>query len=82
MKKFNGKNNAYGEIIENYRIKNKLSRAGLSRKLDLIGIPLSYDEIYRIERHNLVLKDFELIAICMMLKIDYKELENIIIKNK
>lgn len=82
MKKYKGKSNAYGSIIEYYRLKNKFSRNDLSRELDLIDIPISPDELYRIEKQKLVLKDYELIAICHILHIDYKELEKIINENK
>ena len=78
MKKYKGQSNCYGKIIEEYRIKRGLSRADLSREMDLLGVPLSGDEIYRIEKQKMILKDFELISICIILKIDYKELEKII----
>ncbi len=75
MKKFKGKKNAYGEIIKQYREQKGFSRAVLSRELDLMGIPMSPDEIYRIENQKLSLKDYELIAICTILDIDYDNLE-------
>ena len=70
MKKFEGKSNAYGKIIEKYRKNKNMSRADVSRELDLIDIPINPDELYRIERQNMILKDYELIAICMILDID------------
>ena len=70
MKKFENKSNAFGNLIEKYRIKNGLSRSDLSTKLDLIGVPISGDEIYRIEKQKMILKDFELIAICSVLNIN------------
>ena len=82
MKKFNGKSNAYGDLIRKYREDMQLSRADLSRELDLRGFPISPDELYRIERQKMVLKDFELIAICEVLDIDYKELKRIINKKR
>ena len=63
MKKFEGKSNAYGKIIEKYRKNKNMSRADVSRELDLIDIPINPDELYRIERQNMILKDYELIAI-------------------
>ena len=69
MKKFKGKSNAYGSLIENYRKKKGLSRSDLSRELDLIDIPISGDELYRIEKQMKIIKDFELIAICNILDI-------------
>lgn len=82
MKKFDGKSNAYGKIIEKCRKNKNMSRADVSRDLDLIGIPISPDELYRIERQNMILKDYELIAICMILDIDYNDLIKIIKKKK
>lgn len=82
MKKFDGKSNAYGKIIETFRKNKNLSRADVSRELDLIDIPISPDELYRIERQNMILKDYELIAICMILDIDYSDLIRIIKKKK
>ena len=77
MKKFKKKSNAFGEVIECYRIKKKFSRADLSRELDLMGIPMSSDEIYRIENQKLTIKDYELIAICIILDIDFDNLTEI-----
>ena len=82
MKKFNDKSNAYGDLIRKYREDKHFSRADLSRELDLRGFPISPDELYRIERQKMVLKDFELIAICEVLDIDYKELKRIINKKR
>lgn len=50
MKKFKGKSNAYGTLIKYLRNQKGFSRADLSRELDLIGIPISGDEIYKIEK--------------------------------
>lgn len=82
MKKFDGKSNAYGKIIEKYRKSKNMSRAYVSRELDLIDVPINPDELYRIERQNMILKDYELIAICMILDIDYNDLIKVIKKKK
>ncbi|MBP3802055.1 MAG: helix-turn-helix transcriptional regulator [Clostridia bacterium] len=82
MKKFDGKSNAYGKIIEKYRKSKNMSRADVSRELDLIDVPINPDELYRIERQNMILKDYELIAICMILDIDYNDLIKVIKKKK
>ena len=74
MKKFKDKSNAYGKLIEKYRKKKGYSRNDVSRELDLLGIPISMDELYRIETQKMILKDFELIAICIILDIDLNEL--------
>ena len=82
MKKFDVKSNAYGKIIEKYRKSKNMSRADVSRELDLIDVPINPDELYRIERQNMILKDYELIAICMILDIDYNDLIKVIKKKK
>ena len=81
MKKFDGKSNAYGNLIEKFRKSKNMSRADVSRKLDLMDIPINPDELYRIVKQNMILKDYELIAICMILDIGYNDLINIL-KNK
>lgn len=78
MKRFRGNKNAYGELIKECRKQKKFSRNDLSRELDLMGIPMSQDEIYRIESQKLVLKDYELIAICVVLNINFDILKKII----
>lgn len=45
MKKFDGKSNAYGKIIEKYRKSKNMSRADVSRELDLIDVPINPDEL-------------------------------------
>ena len=45
MKKFEGKSNAYGKIIEKYRKNKNMSRADVSRELDLIDIPINPDSV-------------------------------------
>ena len=82
MKKFDGKSNAYGKILEKYRKNKNMSRADVSRELDLIDIPINPDELYRIERQNMLLKDYELIAICVILDIDYNDLIKVIKKER
>lgn len=78
MKRFRGNKNAYGKLIKEYRKQKKFSRNDLSRELDLMGIPMSQDEIYRIESQKLVLKDYELIAICVVLNINFDILKKLI----
>ena len=78
MKKFKGKSNAYGSLIEMYRKQKGYSRADLSRELDLINIPISGDELYKIEKQMKIIKDFELIAICNILDIKLEKLNDAI----
>lgn len=74
---FNNKN-VVGELIKKYRINANLSAEKLCVKLALLGITLYSTDIYAIENNKRTIKDFELIAICKILKIDFSELGNLI----
>lgn len=76
MRKYNNVSNISGKIIEKYRLERNMSREDLAKELQLMGISVDRSHIYRIEKETVLLKDFELIAICKILKIDYKKLEN------
>ncbi len=76
MRKYNNKSNISGKIIEQYREKLKMSRDELASQLQLLGINIDRTGILRIENNQVILKDFELVAICKILKINYKDLEN------
>lgn len=75
MRKYNGLPNISGKTIEKYRLEQNMSREDLAEKLQLMGINIDRSHIYRIETGKVMLKDFELIAICKILNIDYKKLE-------
>ena len=76
MRKYNNKSNISGKIIEQYREELEMSRDELASQLQLLGINIDRTSILRIENNQVILKDFELIAICKILKINYKDLEN------
>lgn len=73
MRKYNNKSNISGKIIEQYRLKADMSREALAEQLQLLG--LSIDR-YTSYRKKVIIKDFELLAICKILNIDYYELQN------
>lgn len=75
MRKYNGKSNISGETIEKYREALNMSRETLAEKLQLAGLNIDRSHIFRIEKNKVILKDFELIAICKILGIKYPELE-------
>ena len=81
MRKYNGKSNISGIVIEKYRNVRGLSREELAEKLQLLGINCDRTSIYRIETGKVILKDFELLTICKVLKINYVDLEKQINKN-
>ena len=76
MRKFNEKSNLAGDVIRKYRLKNNLSGEELSKLLQLNGLDVDRSYIFRIERGKAIIKDFELIHICEVLKIDYKDLRD------
>ena len=78
MKKYNNKANVVGELIKKYREQMKLSKPELCRRLQLHAVYMDHAELYRIEQGEKILRDFELLAICKELHIDYKELKNMV----
>ena len=64
-----------GENILNLRKKKGLSKTGLCRKLELLGVEFDRNEIYRIENYRMSVKDFELIAFATVLDIDFNLLK-------
>ena len=78
MNKINNKSNASGALIKNYRFQNNMSEETLANKLQLLGVNLDRHQIFRIEKGKRILKDFELIAICKVLDIDYVELKKVL----
>lgn len=75
MRKYNGKSNLSGQYLKEKRLEKKLNRSDLERELQLIGLNMSVDDIYRIETNRVLLKDFELIAFSIVLDMDLNELK-------
>jgi len=75
MKKFNGKFNMIGEIIKGVQKKEKIKTGDLCRKLELIGIAFNGNEINTIKRNEKSVKDFELVALCKELNINFDDLK-------
>lgn len=75
MKKFGNRSNFSGELIRSTRQKKKLKKVDVCRELELIGVAINPDELYRIESCKMVLKDFELVALCYVLDIDFNDLK-------
>lgn len=75
MKKFNDNRNLAGEIIKESREKKNFTKKDLCRELELNGIAMSRNEIYRIENNKMSIKDFELIAFCKILDINFDDLK-------
>lgn len=77
MRKINGKSNLCGEYLKNRRIEKNLNRSQLEKKLQLLGLSITVDYIYRIETNRIILKDFELIAFSLALDINLNEFKNL-----
>lgn len=80
MKKFgdNKSINIIGDLLKQAREKKGYSKTELCNKLDLLGINFERNEIYRIENYKKSVKDFELVAFCIVLDIDFNELKKIL----
>ena len=79
MKKYEEKSNVIGELVRIYRIKKNLTKMELSRQLQLHAVYLDHTEINRIETNRMIVKDFELIALCKVLDISFEDLKNTIL---
>ena len=76
-KKFNNLKNATGTIIKRAREEKKVSKKDLSKELELCGVYINRDELLLIEKNQLLVKDFELIAISKILDIDLNNLKKL-----
>ena len=74
VKKLNGKSNVIGKNIKKYRELRNLSQRELSDKIALLGVDIYHSDISLIENQKLLLKDFEIIAFCKVLKVSYDQL--------
>ncbi len=78
IKRFNDKRNIVAELITDAREKKNMSRVELSQKLELYGIYLHRNEIYRIENNLALVKDFELAALAKVLDLDLNKIKDLI----
>lgn len=77
MKKFNNNPNIIGNLIKNAREKKKYTKVDLIRELELLGVEMNRNEIYRIENNKMIVKDFELVAFCIVLDINFNDLKTL-----
>ena len=78
MKKYENKSNVVGNLIKSYREKAKLSKSEVAKRLQFHAVYIDRTELKRIEANEMIVKDFELIALCKVLNIDYNELKKLI----
>lgn len=74
IRKLNDSVNIIGTNLKKYRKLKDYSQGDLCRELDLLGLPMHKADIYEIENNKRLVKDFELKAFCMALKISADDL--------
>ena len=62
--KYQGKLNAIGEKIKEYRKQNNLTQQKLVDTLQLYGIDLNKNSLQKIERGDRIIKEYELAVFC------------------
>ena len=75
MKKYNGKSNMIGSLIKRKRLELRMSANEVCKKLQSINVSINSAELYRIEREEMILKDFEMVALCTILDIAFMDIE-------
>ena len=79
MKKYENKSNVIGNLLQEHRESKGLSKEEVCRRVQLHGVYIHRVELYRMEKGLSIVKDFELIALCDVLDIDYyKEVRKLI----
>lgn len=76
LKRYNNKKNISGTLIKKAREDRGMSKVKLSQLLDTYGIYINTDELLRIEKNQVLVKDFELVAVASILDIDLNNLKN------
>ena len=66
---FNGKKNICGARVKEARRKADLSQENLAAKLQIEGVILERDSVSRIEIGTRFVADYELLALCKVLKV-------------
>ena len=78
-KDFDLKNGNSNYLIYGHRNKKGLSKEEVCRRVQLHGVYIHRVELYRMEKGISIIKDFELIALCKVLDIDYNnEIANLV----
>lgn len=77
LKRYNNKKNISGTLIKKAREDRGMSKVKLSQLLDTYGIYINTDELLRIEKNQVLVKDFELVAIASILDIDLNNLKKL-----
>lgn len=73
LRKYKDKSNIIGNLLLEHRKQKGFSKEEVCRKVQLFGVDLHRVELYRMEKGQSIIKDFELIALCNVLDIDYNK---------
>jgi len=76
VRKINGNYNFIAENLKKYRLEKHFSQADLIRDLNLMGISMYKNDIWRIETNQRIVKDYELWGFVKVLGITYEDLFN------
>lgn len=79
--KYNGKLNAIGNRIREYRKKNKLTQQAVCNQLQLLGIDMSVNSLKKIENGNRIIKEYELAGFTRIFNVTSDELLKNCIEN-
>ena len=74
INKFTGKLNVVGEQVKKYRLEQSLSYIDITKKLELLGIYMSRQKLYEIEKNRKTVKDFELYGLARVLNVSVDSL--------
>ena len=74
VRKINGNYNFISENLKRIRKEKHFKQTDLIRELNLMGISMYKNDIWRIEKNKRVVKDYELWAIVKILNISYDDL--------
>lgn len=71
---YQGKRNVSGELIRQFRVKNRLSQSELAARLQIKGVMLERDSISRIESGTRFVADYELYIFAEVLGVKISDL--------
>ena len=73
-KRLNNKSNIIGSNIKRLRLQYNYTQEQLCDKLDLYGLNLYHSDIYLIENHKRIVRDYEALAFAKVFNISLDEL--------
>ena len=77
IKKYNNiSKNIASQLIKTARENKHMTKVELCKKLELMSVYINEDELLKMEKNDLMIKDFELAAISKILDIDLNLLKN------